>query len=139
VFTRLGVQVGPFFGILQLQFSTHFSFHKLVPPISKTKTKLNSVALVRDRTIPTERPPLVGEVVPTFADSCYDNELNVLFRARLSEVRLESLFGPRPGTTVGEGSYNMLIRLIHNREQLTMCKYRYHVTGEATFLLRFLT
>jgi hypothetical protein len=33
-----------------------------------TKTKLNSVALVRERTMPTERPPLVGEVVPTFAD-----------------------------------------------------------------------
>jgi hypothetical protein len=31
------------------------------------KTK-NSVALVRKRTIPTERPPLVGEVVPTLAD-----------------------------------------------------------------------
>jgi hypothetical protein len=30
--------------------------------------KLNSVALVRERTMPTERPPLVGEVVPTFAD-----------------------------------------------------------------------
>jgi hypothetical protein len=31
--------------------------------------KLNSVALVRERTIPTERPPLVGEVlVLTFAD-----------------------------------------------------------------------
>ena len=27
-----------------------------------TKTKLNSVALVRERTIPTERPPPVGEV-----------------------------------------------------------------------------
>jgi hypothetical protein len=26
------------------------------------------VALVRERTIPTERPPLVGEVVPTFED-----------------------------------------------------------------------
>jgi hypothetical protein len=24
--------------------------------------------LVRERTMPTERPPLVGEVVPTFAD-----------------------------------------------------------------------
>jgi hypothetical protein len=70
--------------------------------------------------------------------NCHDNELKVLFRARLSEVRVESLFGPWPGTTVGEGSYNMLIRLIHNREQLTMCKYRYHVTGEATFLLKFL-
>jgi hypothetical protein len=36
--------------------------------ISKTETKLNSVALVRERTIPTELPPLVGEIVPTFAD-----------------------------------------------------------------------
>jgi hypothetical protein len=31
-------------------------------------TKKNSVALVFERTMPTERPPLVGEVVPTFAD-----------------------------------------------------------------------
>jgi hypothetical protein len=30
--------------------------------------KVNSVALVRERTMPTERPPLVGEVVPNFAD-----------------------------------------------------------------------
>jgi hypothetical protein len=33
-----------------------------------TAKKLNSVALDRERTMPTERPPLVGEVVPTFAD-----------------------------------------------------------------------
>jgi hypothetical protein len=33
-----------------------------------TKTKLNSVSLVRERTIPTERLPLAGEVVPTFSD-----------------------------------------------------------------------
>jgi len=32
----------------------------------KKKTKLNSVALVRERTIPTERPPLVGEVSANF-------------------------------------------------------------------------
>jgi hypothetical protein len=31
-------------------------------------SKLNSVAWVRERTIPTERPPLVSEVVPTSAD-----------------------------------------------------------------------
>jgi hypothetical protein len=31
-------------------------------------TKLNSVALLRDRTMPTARPPLVGEVVQTFED-----------------------------------------------------------------------
>ena len=30
--------------------------------ILQTHTKLNSVALVRTRTIPTERPPPVGEV-----------------------------------------------------------------------------
>jgi hypothetical protein len=34
----------------------------------KNITKLNSVALASERTIPTERPPLGGEVVPTFAD-----------------------------------------------------------------------
>jgi hypothetical protein len=40
------------------------------PTVSRTegqcvvplKLKLNSVALVRERTMPTERPPLVGEV-----------------------------------------------------------------------------
>jgi hypothetical protein len=32
-----------------------------------TKLKLNSVALVRKRTIPTERPPLVGEVSANFS------------------------------------------------------------------------
>jgi len=30
------------------------------------KTKLNSVALVRERTVPTERPPPVGEVSANF-------------------------------------------------------------------------
>jgi hypothetical protein len=35
---------------------------------TKLKTKLHSVALARERAMPTERPPLVGEVVPTFAD-----------------------------------------------------------------------
>ena len=31
-----------------------------------SKTKLNSVALVRERTIPTERPPPVGKVSANF-------------------------------------------------------------------------
>jgi hypothetical protein len=30
--------------------------------------KINSVALVRKRTIPTERPPLSAKLVPTFTD-----------------------------------------------------------------------
>jgi len=33
-----------------------------------TTTKLNSVALVCTRTIPTERPPRAAKLVPTFAD-----------------------------------------------------------------------
>ena len=33
---------------------------------SEHKLKLNSVALVRERTIPTERPPPVGEVSANF-------------------------------------------------------------------------
>jgi hypothetical protein len=32
----------------------------------KLKLKLNSVALVREETIPTERPPIVGEVSANF-------------------------------------------------------------------------
>jgi hypothetical protein len=30
------------------------------------KKKINSMVWVRERTIPTERPPLVGEVIPNF-------------------------------------------------------------------------
>jgi hypothetical protein len=43
---------------IQLQYSM------LIPKVSLTK--LNSVTLVRERTIPTERPPLVGEVIANF-------------------------------------------------------------------------
>jgi hypothetical protein len=40
-------------------------FHNLI--LTKAiELKVNSVALVRERTISTEPPPLVGEVVPTF-------------------------------------------------------------------------
>jgi hypothetical protein len=34
--------------------------------MAKKNLKLNSVALVRERTTPTERPPLVGEVSANF-------------------------------------------------------------------------
>jgi hypothetical protein len=37
-------------------------------PSERDKLKLNSVALDRERTIPTKRPPRVGEVMPTFAE-----------------------------------------------------------------------
>ena len=35
-------------------------------PLHSQTNKTNSVALVRTRTIPTERPPLVGEVSANF-------------------------------------------------------------------------
>jgi hypothetical protein len=35
---------------------------------SHVSKPINSVALVRERTIPTERPPLVGEVSANFVD-----------------------------------------------------------------------
>jgi hypothetical protein len=46
------------------------AFNKTYPTINlkcaSSKLKLNSVALVRKRTTPTERPPLVGEVSANF-------------------------------------------------------------------------
>jgi nucleoside recognition membrane protein YjiH len=39
---------------------------KIMWILNNTKLKLNSVALVRERTIPTERPPPVGEVSANF-------------------------------------------------------------------------
>ena len=39
----------------------------LTQPLTEmSKTKLNSVALARERTIPTERPPPLGEVSANF-------------------------------------------------------------------------
>jgi len=53
----------PFHSRLLASSSLHRSEDGLA---SGLKTKLNSVALVRERTIPTERPPPVGEVRANF-------------------------------------------------------------------------
>jgi len=45
------------------KYNLHFYF---LSQSLHDKTKLNSVALVRERTIPTERPPPVGEVSANF-------------------------------------------------------------------------
>jgi hypothetical protein len=52
-----------------MQFSPFsYYFFPLRPKYSpEHKQKKNSVALVRKRTIPTERPPLVGEVSANFS------------------------------------------------------------------------
>jgi hypothetical protein len=39
---------------------------KMVMPLKMFSTITNSVALVRERTTPTQRPPLVGEVSANF-------------------------------------------------------------------------
>ena len=53
------------FGDKTIFMSKTFQYSEDVP-WKLLKTKLNSVALVRERTIPTERPPPVGEVSANF-------------------------------------------------------------------------
>ena len=63
-FTYLGCSIS-----YQFSYDVEFKlakFLQLIGTIKRTKTKLNSVALVRTRTIPTEQPPPVGEVSANF-------------------------------------------------------------------------
>jgi hypothetical protein len=95
---------------------THKSAYYLVKLILLLVIKLNSVALVRKRTIPTERPPLVGEVMLTFEDiRCREVSATdptaanlgfldpepLLFNSSSSSVMLTRLSGPssRPTTS----------------------------------------
>jgi hypothetical protein len=85
------------------------------PAGTPTETELNSVAWIRERTIPTERPPLVGEVSANFCAwrvqrGQLDGFLRPYFRisrpeslfsfASSSPVVLESLSGPRSRPTI---------------------------------------
>src|SRR5215469_10037536 len=81
------------------------------------KKKKNSMAVVRERTIPTEQPPPVGDLVPTFADrgvsrgqrngspppavNLFSRPEPLLFYSSSSSVDLPRLSGPRsrPTTT----------------------------------------
>ena len=47
-------------------YSHRWQHLRHMPLLSFTKTKLKSVALVRERTIPIERPPPVGEISANF-------------------------------------------------------------------------
>jgi len=55
---------------VQLESDIHVTVHRdkflIIKPTKTKLKKLNSVALVRDRTIPTEQPPPVGEVSANF-------------------------------------------------------------------------
>ena len=50
----------------QAELNAHLSAGMISSAIDLLLLKLNSVALVRTRTIPTERPPPVGEVSANF-------------------------------------------------------------------------
>ena len=81
----------------------------------KCYPKLNSVALVRERTIPTERPPPVGEVsanfcgergvtwlaqrVPTAVNLCFVNLEPLFFIQVALQFDLTRLSGPRSRST----------------------------------------
>jgi hypothetical protein len=47
---------------------SYVSFDPSFPIHKKKQNKKNSMVWVRERTIPNERPPLVGEVIAKFAD-----------------------------------------------------------------------
>jgi hypothetical protein len=76
----------------------------------RTIAKKTSVALVRKRTMPTARPPLVGEVVPAFADRgcCVVSATDppvvspLLFLPSSSSVVLTRLSGPRSRPTASQ-------------------------------------
>jgi hypothetical protein len=54
---------------INISLKTYKTLHSELnlPHLSVNDKKLNSVALVRERTIPTERPPPVGEVSANFS------------------------------------------------------------------------
>jgi hypothetical protein len=89
-----------------------YHFHKLLDLMYISKKKLNSIALVRKRTILTERPPLAGEVsvnfflwiegvawsaqlIPTAVNLAFLNPEPLLFHSSSSLVILTRLSGPR--------------------------------------------
>jgi hypothetical protein len=69
----------------------------------RSLTELNSVALVRKRTIPTKRPPLVDEVsawsvqrIPTVVNLGFLDPEPLLFHSSSPSVFLTRLSGPVP-------------------------------------------
>ena len=58
-----GRQMTKRYGVAKMPFACRLTNIRIQ---TLTKLKLNSVALVRERTIPTERPPPVGEVSANF-------------------------------------------------------------------------
>jgi hypothetical protein len=64
-FRRIVVRLGFTVFASQAKFILLYEENKVASHCSP-KTKLNSMALVRERTIPTERPPPVGEVSANF-------------------------------------------------------------------------
>jgi hypothetical protein len=99
--------------IIGLYITQFFDWSK----VKITKTKLSSVAWVRDRTVPTELPPLVGELSANFCGykvprGQHDGSLRpysrlsrpepLLFLPSSSSVVLTKLSGPRSRLTTSQ-------------------------------------
>jgi hypothetical protein len=56
IFMQILPELLSFYGEMNVNYTT----------TTTTTKKLNSMVWVRERTIPTERPPLVGEVIANF-------------------------------------------------------------------------
>ena len=112
------------------------------------KTKLNSVALVRERTIPTERPPPVGEVsanfcgqmgvtwsaqrVHTAVNLCFLDLEPLLFYSSSSSVdltRLTRLSRPRSRPTTTQK--NLVAPGIKPETSVSVARNSDHQTTEA--------
>src|SRR5215510_14702840 len=63
------LSTAPQFSIFQKALGTLSEDGNVMPKHVAARTKLKSVAFVRERTIPTERPPPVGEVSANFCGS----------------------------------------------------------------------
>ena len=116
---------------------------------ASVKTKLNSVALVRERTIPTERPPPVGEVSANFCGQrgvalsaqrvklCFLDLEPLLFYSSSSSIdlrRLTRLSRPRSRPTTTQK--NLVVPGIEPGTSVSVARNSDHQTTEAVQWVR---
>ena len=119
--------------------SCHITTFRLTIPIKK-----NSVSLVRERTIPTERPPPVGEVsaniygqrgvtwsaqrIPTAINHCFLTGA-ATFYSSSSSVDLTRLSGPRSRHTTTHNSYKPSPIRTHYAVLSQLSAHKYHYSN----------
>ena len=114
--------------------------------------KKTSVALVRERTIPTERPPPVGEVsanfcgqrgvtwsaqrVPTAVNLCFLDRSRYFFYSSSSSIDLTRLSGPRSRHTTSQK--NLVAPGIEPGTSVSVARNADHQTTEAVYTISLL-